>query len=222
MPILLLALAVYIIYETTRTAGQPSAPEVVSATVQQIVGTISPDPVPMPTAKAPEGIPLGVAPPPSFNPTVTAPDRLIANESLYTGGKLVSQAGMFVLVMQTDGNVVIYPTGHVTAQGAVWATWWKGRNGFPAKQLVMQGDGNLVAYGANRSVGWASDSNGRGGQVAILQDDGNFVIYGGNGVATWDAWGNHDPSDLAKAANVVDQVANVVGKVAGAAGAVGA
>jgi hypothetical protein len=55
------------------------------------------------------------------------------------------------LVMQDDGNVVIYgPDGQ-----SLWAT---GTEGHPGASLVVQDDGNLVVYDADGSPVWASDT----------------------------------------------------------------
>jgi hypothetical protein len=53
------------------------------------------------------------------------------------------------LVMQSDGNLVLYSTsGH-----ALWST---GTYSTPANRLVMQNDGNLVLYDNNGQVYWSS------------------------------------------------------------------
>ncbi|MEU9719596.1 hypothetical protein [Streptomyces sp. NPDC047976] len=52
-------------------------------------------------------------------------------------------------------------------------------------RLVMQTDGNLVLYGSNWGVCWASHTYGLGGNRAVYQGDGNFVIYTGSGRAVW-------------------------------------
>jgi pseudomonalisin len=44
-------------------------------------------------------------------------------------------------------------------------------------QLIFQDDGNLVLYGPNQVVEWASNTSSQDGQYAIMQTDGNFVIY---------------------------------------------
>jgi hypothetical protein len=54
-------------------------------------------------------------------------------------------------------------------------------------RLVFQGDGNLVLYGANNSVLWASYTQDKGANQAVLQADGNLVIYTPSGVALWNS-----------------------------------
>jgi len=53
-------------------------------------------------------------------------------------------------------------------------------------RLVMQGDGNLVAYGPSGPF-WASDTAGKGIPPfkLAMQSDGNAVIYGADNVPTW-------------------------------------
>lgn len=55
-------------------------------------------------------------------------------------------------------------------------------------RFIMQGDGNLVAYGP-AGVGWHSNTFGAGNR-AVLQGDGNLVVYSAAGRALWHA-GTH-------------------------------
>ena len=89
--------------------------------------------------------------------------------TLLPGRHITSQNGVFMLIYQTDGNLVLYGHGR-----ALWAsnTWWRGA-GF----AVMQGDGNLVVYDPNGTPVWASNTPGNPGCTLAVQDDGNVVIY---------------------------------------------
>jgi hypothetical protein len=51
--------------------------------------------------------------------------------------------------------------------------------------LSLQSDGNLVVYGPDKAVLWASGTNGVSATEAIMQDDGNFVIYDQSGGTPW-------------------------------------
>jgi hypothetical protein len=102
---------------------------------------------------------------------------LNANESLTAGQSRVSADGRFTLVMQGDGNLVLYWAGH----GALWAT---GTNGSGATIATMQGDGNLVLYNASGSAKWSSHTYGHAGAGLTVQSDGNVVIYQ-NSTALW-------------------------------------
>ncbi len=59
------------------------------------------------------------------------------------------------------------------------------------RQLVMQGDGNLVLYRLDRGVLvgdalWASSTQGSG-NYAVFQQDGNLVVYSSANKAKWDS-----------------------------------
>ncbi|WP_296260316.1 MULTISPECIES: putidacin L1 family lectin-like bacteriocin [unclassified Pseudomonas] len=62
----------------------------------------------------------------------------------------------------------------------------------PGEELVVgsywfkfQTDGNLVLYGADNSVVWASYTENKAASLAVMQTDGNFVIYDNAGKALW-------------------------------------
>ena len=50
---------------------------------------------------------------------------------------------------------------------------------------VMQDDGNLVIYDANKKPLWASNTSGSPGATLVPQDDGNLVIYDRSGKPIW-------------------------------------
>jgi hypothetical protein len=96
---------------------------------------------------------------------------LSPNQWLYHDQRLLSANGSYELVMQGDGNLVIYgPSGYT------WASWTQGNNG---AAVVMQGDGNLVIYGANGAIWWTNTQPNPGAWL-YLRNDGNLYIY------TWD------------------------------------
>lgn len=101
-------------------------------------------------------------------PVIDGTTQLLPGQYLAPGGFLSSDQGRFVLVVQTDGNVVLYERGV-----PLFATG----TSVPGDHLVMQGDGNLVVYAGNRPL-WASSTSGAGAS-AVLQGDGNFVVYRG-------------------------------------------
>jgi hypothetical protein len=105
---------------------------------------------------------------------------LQGGQSIATGGSLKSDDDIFTLLVQTDGNVVVYG-----CKGIV-ATWATGTNNSTAQRnLLMQTDGNLVLY-ENGVAKWASNTKGKGSGPYTLnmQNDGNLVIYASGG-ATW-------------------------------------
>ena len=71
-----------------------------------------------------------------------------------------------------------------------------------AMRLVMQPDGNLVAYlrvgGSAAPAEWASGTWGHPGAYALMRDDGSLAVYGagtgpGNGSPLWSSWGSASP-----------------------------
>lgn len=98
------------------------------------------------------------------------PSYLRAPATLASGQRIVSGNGNFDLIMQTDGNLVLY-----TRFGyPLWNTH-TARN--PGSRLAVQTDGNLVIYTpANRAI-WQSRTRGRGGVLLTMQSDGNLVLY---------------------------------------------
>lgn len=109
-------------------------------------------------------------------------DRLLPGETLYAGQSLTSQNGRFTLVMQTDGNLVLYPNGGQ----ALWHTQTyniaslQNGNG----RAAFQPDGNFVIYDPQNVPRWNSKSFGSVG-LLVMQNDGNLVIYDSNGAPIW-------------------------------------
>lgn len=95
-------------------------------------------------------------------------DRLLSNESITTGQRLISKNGYYKLVLQGDGNLVVY-----RGKKAIWSSR---TNGSKANKLVLQRDGNLVLYKPRRAV-WATHTRPQSPDKLVLQNDGNLVLY---------------------------------------------
>lgn len=111
-----------------------------------------------------------IAAPPAHAAAVA--DRLSVGQVLHAGDSL--QGGQYSLVLQGDGNLVVYGNGR-----ALWATMTIGPVGSTSNStLVLQADGNLVLYsGAGRPL-WYTGTWGTGaGNQLIMQADGNLVLY---------------------------------------------
>lgn len=121
--------------------------------------------------------------PPNPLPSPDRHDQLHAGQELAIGQELRSNSGLFLLLMQADGNAVLYREG--TPRQPLWATNTRG-----GVKLAMQGDDNLVAYGPGDAPLWSSNTAHRGGTGHVwlaVQDDGNLVIYRDiDGHAVWD------------------------------------
>jgi hypothetical protein len=86
-----------------------------------------------------------------------------------------AQATYTRLVMQPDGNLVLYRN----RDGA--ALWSSNTSGYPGAYAVMQPDGNLVVYRPGGPALWSTHTSGHAGAYALVQNDGNFVVYRSGG-----------------------------------------
>jgi pseudomonalisin len=115
---------------------------------------------------------------------------LVPNPAQYNytwSNVLYSNDGSHWLIIQTDGNLVLYET----TKGAIWASGTNFWNGNFQGWLAMQTDGNLVLYDQNGSPFWATNTSGNWGNAGYwvpdgsfqlspylnMQDDGNAVLY---------------------------------------------
>jgi hypothetical protein len=110
-------------------------------------------------------------PPPPPPPCGTLP----AGYRLNAGESVTSCNGVNRLVMQTDGNLVLFRNG-----GALWTS---GTPGSGANVARMQADGNLVLHAPWGAV-WASNTF-HGGSRLVVQDDSNLLIFNSANAAVW-------------------------------------
>jgi hypothetical protein len=103
--------------------------------------------------------------------------ELTANQQLDTNQSLASCNGDYTLIMQGDGNLVLY-------QGST-ALWASNTVGSAADEAIMQGDGNFVLYTSSGTPVWASNTAGNAGAYLEVQNDGNVVIYSASGSVLW-------------------------------------
>jgi hypothetical protein len=113
-----------------------------------------------------------------------------AQNTLGPGGQLDSDTGdnvrfspnqQYKLVMQGDGNLVIY---RVSDGNYVWATQTIGSG---ANKAAMQSDGQFCLYNEPGELKWSTYTRDAG-SVLRLQDDGNLVVYNPNGTPVWNAF----------------------------------
>ncbi|MHB1843424.1 MAG: GH25 family lysozyme [Deltaproteobacteria bacterium] len=123
------------------------------------------------------GATCGAGSPPGLPATPPACGALPVGDGLGPTDQVASCDGRFILVMQKDGNVVLYEHGT-----ALWSTGTASKGGY---LFVMQGDGNLVLYSSTGCPLWASNTAGNAGASLAVQDDGNLVIYSNAGKALW-------------------------------------
>jgi hypothetical protein len=114
-------------------------------------------------------------------PTVTDQQAALVSKgyTLNQGDHILSPDKHSVLILQDDGNLVLYTNGVAT-----WCSAWQGAK-MSGRQLVMQDDGNLVLYDKNRTVIWHSNTSGNANAYLKIQADGNLVVYSSTDAALW-------------------------------------
>ncbi|SMC17106.1 D-mannose binding lectin [Andreprevotia lacus DSM 23236] len=95
---------------------------------------------------------------------------LLTNQFLAKEDYLLSQDQRHQLILQDDGNLVLY---RLTDHRPIWAS---GTNGKAVSKAIMQQDGNFVIYGYPDAL-WSSRTNGKPNSTLIVQNDGNVVVY---------------------------------------------
>lgn len=105
------------------------------------------------------------------NPNRTSTDTLKPGQNLSRNETLISLNGRYELIMQNDGNLVLYRT---ECRTALWAT---NTHNTDCNRAVMQTDGNFVVYHEGEQAAWDSKTHGNPGSWLVLQDDGNLVVY---------------------------------------------
>ena len=96
---------------------------------------------------------------------------LFPGQSLHPQQSLQSDNKLHTLIMQQDGNVVLYD--HQSRP--LWATNTGGL--ITPREFIMQTDGNLVLYSTDGQARWASRTWNNPGAFLNVQDDGNLVVY---------------------------------------------
>ncbi|WP_410210341.1 hypothetical protein [Aquirhabdus sp.] len=99
---------------------------------------------------------------------------LTLGQRLSAGDSLLSPLGNFRLLMQLNGNLVIYARSN---QSVVWQSHTTGAGNW----ALLQSDGNFVVYDPAGSLPMWNSETGRVNVSAerfiALQDDSNLVIY---------------------------------------------
>jgi len=110
------------------------------------------------------------------------------------------QNGNFKLLMQSDGNFVLYACGT-----AVWAS---GTVQDPGASIAMQYDGNLVIYSPAHVALWASNTAGNPGAFLVVTTYGNVAVDTPGGRVLWNTGTTSAPdcSDILPANTIVGNV----------------
>ena len=110
--------------------------------------------------------------------------QLNVNQIIYGNQYIMSDDNRFLLILQDDGNLVLYGPGYIP----LWSAGTAGKGG---THLTLQSDGNLVLYTANNVAVWASGTHNSGANELLIQNDGNAVLYSPNGAKWSTGTGGH-------------------------------
>jgi len=114
--------------------------------------------------------------------SIITPDNstLKQDVNLYMGNSIKSQNGQYIFIYQTDGNVCLYNT---SGGDSIWASMALHTPG----NLIMQGDGNLVAYDSGGIPRWSTGTSGQGvGPYKVtVQNDRNVVLTDSENTVLW-------------------------------------
>ena len=103
---------------------------------------------------------------------------LASGQALFAGDAVTSPNGVYTLIYQTDGNLVIYVTGGPPV-------WSSDTSGTCTGLAYMQPDGNFVIYDCMSQPIWSTGTSGNSGAYLGLLDDGNLYIYAADGRGLW-------------------------------------
>lgn len=103
---------------------------------------------------------------------------LFTGRVLSPNASITSCNGRYRLVMQTDGNLVLY---RVSDGAPRWSSRTGGRG---SSNAALQADGNFVIY-AGSAATWTSNTSGKAVAAVFVQNDGNVVMYGYRGEVFW-------------------------------------
>lgn len=102
--------------------------------------------------------------------------------TLYPGQPLETADRRFKLVLQNDGNLVLYSPNR--------ATWNSRTANKDSAYLKMQADGNMVIYDSSDHPLWDTNTYHHSGVHLVVQPDGNLVLYDGRNNPVWNTMTN--------------------------------
>jgi len=95
--------------------------------------------------------------------------KLDSGDSLQKNRYIVSDNGYYALIMQNDGNLVMYGPGSLL----VWTSQTAAAGGHHA---TMMAGGDLVVFDANQNLVWHSGTQWAGASHLTVGDDGNLAV----------------------------------------------
>ena len=106
------------------------------------------------------------------------PGTLQPGSTLHGDNYVDSENGRFRLLMQLDGNLVLYESSTpIWSSGTV--------NNDPNSRAVMQLDGNFVIYDGNNQPIWATGTGDRSGAYLAVLDNGTLMLFDSAAHTVW-------------------------------------
>lgn len=133
-----------------------------------------------------------------FTPNSDANIVAVGTTFVSDGAWVTSQNEEYVLILQPDGNLVLYqvignpPPFKPGVSFMGQALWAAGTFDNKGDTFVVQADGNLVVYNSDGNPIWASNTEGIVPIGLFVQNDGNLVLY-----KQAPAWASNTNSDNA-------------------------
>jgi hypothetical protein len=106
----------------------------------------------------------------------TSPATISAGATIASGGCLISPNKQYELIMQTDGNLVLY---YLSQGDPLWATNTAGN---PGAQFRLLSTGGMVIQVSGANI-WSSPTSPVPSAILGLQDNGNVQDFGNNSTA---------------------------------------
>jgi hypothetical protein len=114
----------------------------------------------------------------SSTPGSSVPAAILKPGSRLTAGQSIrSPDGRYMLMLQTDGNLVL-------SDDAKRPQWSSQTYDNPGAYANFDGNGDLVVYGKRGNPLWHTATGGQGALLAV-QDDGNAVLYRADHTGVW-------------------------------------
>ena len=123
---------------------------------------------------------------------------LNTGDQLNRNGSFVTPSNEHQLILQDDGNLVLYQLAGDDPNGKKYVVWASNTYGQNSQYAIMQPDGNFVIYGPDNPPNalWASGTNGQGTAPYTLEitedltpDGAELQIVDSNGSGLWTAPG---------------------------------
>ena len=112
--------------------------------------------------------------------TSTSTNSISSGQSMQIGNHIDSSNTTYMLILQSDGNLVLY-------NSSGFALWSSHTNGKPISRASLQSDGNFVLYGTDGKAYWSTRTASKGYSILMVQDDGKLVLYDAYSHPSWSA-----------------------------------